>query len=301
MGLFEKLDALVEDLRSIPKELHQLTIAIHQATERHSNESHRANAPPERIEVHTSPADDTKQQSKQLTTQRLIAGGTWAAFFAASWYACVAIQQWKEMRAQTAQMQRQVRQDQRPWMKIGVDPEHRPNVVDGSEVTAAIQIQNTGKTPARELTVQTRLNVLPSSQAPVLPESIEAYKSMSGLGWAQTSGIRFPEDKPVTDFEVSWFDDGWRKHLPTLQDSYDWTQGRSWVAVYGEVDYADIFGVPHWTKFCLAFTGTSVVFEGMTVTTSRACSDYNNADNNSDSGDPGPKSRWSRIWSAIWD
>jgi len=302
MNLWEKLNAVIDALQSLPNALKELTATIRAERGRdHSHINTRIDWP---IEIRLSETDEKKRNAefkKQIRVQRCIAVATWSAFAAAAGYAYVAIQQWREMRIQTSQMQRQVRQDQRPWIKVSVDPDHRPNVAERSQVSARIRIQNTGKTPARELAVQTHLDVLPFSQAPVFPENLEGYKNMPGFGWGETAGIRWPEDKPDTDFEIWWFQDGWQKRLATVSDYNDWVQGRSWVAVYGEADYADIFGVQHWTRFCIAVTGTSTAFGATTTNESRSCSDYNSADNNSDPYEFITKSRWSRIWSAIWD
>jgi hypothetical protein len=47
---------------------------------------------------------------------------------------------------------------------------------------------------------------------------------------------------------------------------------RSFVVVYGDVTYSDIFGVQHWTHYCRYVTAPSLISE--------QCERYNDADQN---------------------
>lgn len=271
MKLFDRLEAFVEQL---PKALENLATAIHHAAERDSSKPNRANSSPERIEVHLPPTDDTQrktEQRKQLITQRWIAVGTWGAFLAASFYGCVAIRQWREMRAQTAQMRGQVdethtqtksiqdqfRIDQQAWLRFGLELGSPASIISGKQISINLNISNTGKSPAFGMQAVAIVEKHALNEPPF-------FAPLSGKNLF-TAGVLFPNDH----FTYSVFSDS----IASKADVSDWKEGKIYIVIYGFVDYLDMFNVPHSTWFCRPEIGKAPI----TLPT-RVCAErYNHA------------------------
>ena len=63
---------------------------------------------------------------------------------------------------------------------------------------------------------------------------------------------------------------------PFVSPEWDrFAQSKSYIIAFGEVWYLDVFGVTHWTRFCVSKSATG-------GNTSRKCIDYAKVDNNTE-------------------
>jgi hypothetical protein len=297
VGSFTKISALLESLHKALKELTKAVYAAKEAQSKRGDINNKIFA--EVTFTEEAERQRHSEQQKHYGVQRMLAITGFLAFITAAFYASITVRQLHELRRQSAEQQRQARIENRAWVKIDVDlPKDGVQFVEGQDVSVGVQLQNVGKTAARTLSVKTRLEVLPNTQAANVEYDFAKWSSHTWFG--ETSGILFPEDKPRTDYPIFWFADvpGLVKREPNSAEVIEWHHGDLWIAVYGEVDYSDIFGVPHWTRFCRTAIGTDKTIPGYTVTNSRTCSDYNDADRNADAPEP-PKSAWERFLDVI--
>jgi hypothetical protein len=160
-----------------------------------------------------------------------------------------------------------VRQDQRSWLEV------RGGLITTSEgrpVFAPITVTNIGKTPATNISIKAIVQKVINGSPPALlyegrPINLE------------TAGILYP----TRSFDLHAM--SMEKLSPTVGVSHALThaefeellEGKSYIAIYAEMTYTDIFGITHWVHFCVFDSpGHKTVFGG------KACSDYNQVDNN---------------------
>jgi hypothetical protein len=145
-------------------------------------------------------------------------------------YALVSIRQLTIMDRQLEQS----RLDQRAW--VGPVEALMPKSAESPEPHLGVKIMNSGKTPARKLRSQISTQYLPAGA-----EFVPIYKDVSM--------------KP----SISVIQPGMRINLLSLatlgimtrQEMDGVRAGRNILYLYGLLTYEDIFGRPHWTKFCL--------------------------------------------------
>jgi len=63
-------------------------------------------------------------------------------------------------------------------------------------------------------------------------------------------------------------------------DVQDLNEGRAIAVVHGLVSYKDVFGIPHWIKFCNYKAAQEFMPSDAVQKTALSCVNYNNADNN---------------------
>lgn len=283
---------------------------------------------PESIEIKR-----TADQEGQHTTQKAIAVAAWAAFIAALCYAVIAQLQLGQMKEQTAQIyhqsevenagaswkavesyqqiknarqqvvaaqasadaiSRQMRIDQRPWIKVELAGEPMGServaygVVVGGPLMFPIKLTNTGKTPARNITADVMIDVVPKGQEPKLIRTISIhYKRTSPIPkrFQNKANLR-PDDnfivgrifagnhtiRNVTRFEIK--NSAASPQVLSVDEANSIARKESYVLLDGQIHYSDIFGSNHWTRFCTTF------FMDGTTRESAKCAHYAADDGN---------------------
>jgi hypothetical protein len=134
------------------------------------------------------------------------------------------------------------------------------------KLVVPINLINVGKTPALKLAVNSYAEVLNNSQSP----SLSYPTSYPDVGISTTVGMMFQN----TSSEVPI---GTNKSITETQRT-SITDGASYIVFYGNVEYFDIFGRIHETRFCWMefFAGLKKI----TSINARTCTDYNYTDPN---------------------
>jgi hypothetical protein len=154
-------------------------------------------------------------------------------------YAVVNFLQWHDAN-------RNFRIDQRCWEKIEVIRNAGSKIaIDwaaGKQITVPLRISNSGKTVALQNNLTVFVEVLSPSESP----NLRHVGQQHAIGFHSFTGAFFPNE--VQDFQVPRLnpDDG-TSELTTDAEAADQTK---YIAVYGIVEYDDVFGKHHWTKFC---------------------------------------------------
>jgi hypothetical protein len=170
-----------------------------------------------------------------------------------------------------AEVQRQTRLDERPWIRFR-PPEPEPSqpppsftATIGEKFQIPIEFMNYGKTAALRIKAFVIIEVLRNGQKPHLPKEGHLF-------------VRFPEEVrpkgshviktlPYDGIEAALVYPGERQNVlatwkqfgrsgtienrimsrDELMSIYNKT---SYIAVWGQAEYWDIFDVEHWTRFC---------------------------------------------------
>jgi hypothetical protein len=202
------------------------------------------------------------------------------------WYASITHSMWHEMQSQTATARQQIVIDQRAWLKFSDDP--NTPFMKGQPIGIPFHITNIGKTPAEHLWWAVYTVFAPMGEEPDLPSNhIVPNDMIYKLDRKETRQVDIPhqemerallyptdhDDAAATLLEkVS--ENGKFRPKPFVSPEWDrFAQGKSYVVAFGEVWYLDVFGVTHWTKFCVSKSATG-------ENTSRKCTGYAQVDNN---------------------
>jgi hypothetical protein len=146
---------------------------------------------------------------------------------AAVFYAGIAYLQWFDAN-------KNFRVDQRAWVQVRVknDPKTLEDYKNPSQL---IEIVNVGKSPATHIVVTT--------QGEILDNAIGSSFDYGTPGYRLTIGILFPNATEET-----------RMGSPIAfseRQRNDLAEGNSYLTEYASVTFNDIFGVSHWTHFCV--------------------------------------------------
>ncbi len=195
---------------------------------------------------------------------------------------------------------KQMRQDQRPWLRVEfvptpwvgndpIKPQATISLTTGQPIIVPIRIRNTGKTPALDITAYFLIQLATiDGDLPFLPEpGVERRvhknrpKSLRPLKPATRAtatvrrigtGAIFPESFTEASLNRATLENGKELPLPlTLPEALEIARGKVLIYVIGRVEYFDEFGISHWTDFCHP---TSDAPEN------RLCAEYNAADGN---------------------
>ncbi len=197
-------------------------------------------------------------------------------------------------------IQRQMRLDQRPWLKFEIGGQvindKNPNDIiksvtfaEGQVPRVPVRLVNVGKTAARGVHGIIVLEIVPLGKDPNLPQRKKKYLFLAGgpiptrpkapvrAATPIKGGDIFPgmySEVPIDRVHirsngraVEGFPLGHQEALSLLSD-------KAYLSFYGEFFYSDIFGVKHWTRFCSMYTvnGTPV--------DSEKCADFSDVDTN---------------------
>lgn len=169
-------------------------------------------------------------------------------------------------------VKRQMRQDQRAWIKVEINqcvPESANH-----PYAPPVEITNIGKTAAREVNTQIIVQLLGKDEVPALTFDVNRAQTIA------YSGIIFPNIKPAI-YPAQWVLDlpgfhHFKVGVLSIGDVDDLTFGRKYFAVYARIMYLDVFGTHHWTHFCT----TSVWTPDKGGRRLGECAAFNNVDNN---------------------
>jgi hypothetical protein len=170
------------------------------------------------------------QQNKQLTTQRILCFITFLGFVAAAVYAGINYRQWKDLR-------HNFEVDQRAWLKAEVQ---FPEAIMTS-ARLPIRVYNLGKNVVTSSVMLTVIEYIPSDESP----SFSPTKTYS------STHVTFPLIFPTeyTDFEAISRNTDLSIRIFTGPQIEDLRRGKSYIVVFGQIAYKDQFG-KHWTRFC---------------------------------------------------
>jgi hypothetical protein len=184
-----------------------------------------------------------------------------------------------ELQAKAAQdsvnaIQSQMRQDQRPLIKVDATFEMGKIARVGDPVHGTVSTQNVGKTPAMNMVGKWILKLVPNVDKPI------EFSYKPNTWWGASTGSVFPNDPPFSE-KAYWVENGWNGNgFPTerkisVSDMQDLLGGKAFYVLYGKITYTDEFEVHHWTKFCVwtPFGAAPAYF-------AKGCTAYNEIDHN---------------------
>jgi hypothetical protein len=125
-----------------------------------------------------------------------------------------------------------------------------------------------GKTPAQNVVVKLFVDIVSSGEEPPLDRLDSAVPGSAYPFNLMETGIIFPNSdlKMIVNRALK----GGAERTATSDEVSAIREGTARLTVYGIVRYDDVFGKPHWTKFCTEFP---VIQSG-----TRGCAHYNSAD-----------------------
>jgi hypothetical protein len=158
-----------------------------------------------------------------------------------------------------------VKIQQRAWVGIS-QLEMNSEPKDGESIVVTLTIINKGASPATNMEIKNRVSIL---KAPISDD----WKTVPSV----SHGTIFP-DAPGNATATKLF------VIPGTEAPYLKGDLRVWVT--GEITYSDVFGRPHWTRFCFSHDKTQnlLLFSG--------CSDGNEIDREDYNGS------FERVW--LW-
>jgi hypothetical protein len=166
-------------------------------------------------------------------------------------YAIVTGLQWKDLHHNFVT-------DERPWLKFEPaaakpgDESVSWQLGVEKPVTYPVKVVNIGKTPATDIDMRIFVEIVDADHEAAL-EKVDDY--MSYPHGKITAGIVFPNQ----DFKETVIRPlkGGAPQLATPREIGAMYNGRAYLAVYGIINYRDMFKIPRWTKFCswVALTG----------------------------------------------
>lgn len=171
----------------------------------------------------------------------------------------------------------EMRTEQRAWMSISSgNIGYQKDAAEGITVTAPVTISNTGKTPARHYVMSVVIEKVKNGNNPRF-----IYENVPHV--TDSAGIIPPNDPHSLQarlFEPDPTDTTGRKMKDRLISQAEYQEildGDAYMALYAYITYDDIFGSPHWRKFCVFSAGS---LEKPVFVTAKGCTDYNNVDDN---------------------
>jgi hypothetical protein len=165
-------------------------------------------------------------------------------------------------------VKRQMRQDQRPWIKVELgDPTPSGYIETRTEIGGPfklpVRLSNTGKTPAQRVYAIVFLRIVQVGNEVKLPRfpppwgreiDIRKLKKQTMSATGITSGTIFPGSHITEDVtRMETVDGRDRPQLFSATEAADLTHQNAYIVIYGQVRYFDGFGVRHWAYFCTDF------------------------------------------------
>ncbi len=163
-------------------------------------------------------------------------------------YAIVTYFQWQELH-------RNFTLDERAWIQIKQIP--GTTGLDFKYMSLPLELTNVGKSPARNVRILSRAEVLQRDKAP----TFDYGKNDSQ---ATVVGVLFQGSPQELDWQSA--------HPMTELQRISIMSGQNYFVYYVLVNWEDIFGQTHATRFCARV----VLTPG--ITNAKACTDYNDTD-----------------------
>lgn len=156
--------------------------------------------------------------------------------------------------------------NQRPWVEIHKNGDWFANV--GQPIGYPIQVLNSGKSPAKKILALVFIELVTNGSSPRLTD----YSPKGGS--SEKAGVMFPSGN--INFMSYRIDDVRGVPQPlSLEEQNGLSQGKTYLVVYGHVQYFDSTGIYHWTQFC-DWKG----FNEFVTYSAQGCTAYNDTDNN---------------------
>lgn len=178
------------------------------------------------------------------------------------------------LQEQMTQQRQSVEVDQRPWLKFrlggnkptgsdpnGLDYAFQPFIA-GKPLSIPIRVTNIGKTTAEHIKGAIFVQVVSKGKEPMLPSKRLSFaapdeptpsmrgKSVPAEGWL-TATLYPGEVVEGSPSRMKRLGDGTIVIDPVTSEEADGINGGSMsLYILGEVWYADVFGVQHWSRFC---------------------------------------------------
>ena len=168
----------------------------------------------------------------------------------------------------------QFRKDQRAWLKVSPVSKGAITLTEGRPIPIDIRFLNMGKTPAKQIKAHVFVEVIKNGLSPAFDEWLKKPLPHDFM----TTGIIFPTEHSDMEAKRTRFQSGSTtimEDFPLLpSENKDAIEGKSYIAIYGEARYQDVFGIDHWTRFC------TWMYLGTGVYTSYECVARNDVDTN---------------------
>jgi hypothetical protein len=185
----------------------------------------------------------------------------------------IAQKQANAAQASVSAIQRQMQQDQRPWIALSfVSTEIQVQglrITENEPLRIPVRTINTGKTPARKVVANIFVEIVKNGESPKLDlAKVPPSKLLFG--------ILFPNN-PSVDLVFRMRKKGAAEAAFDALSSTEFQGLNSktvYIAVYGRIDYVDVFNIPRWTKFCGWTSGSPGYYSA------QACTAYNSVDTN---------------------
>lgn len=166
-----------------------------------------------------------------------------------------------------------MRLDERAWIRPDL-----PNVFpfENNQIPATIKVSNIGKTVATHIIGHVIGTTFENGEHPALDQYGAGYAHMNAY-----IGALYPGEGPwPIPIVISKYSDKTGEQpspiVPTMDFQHRLQQNKTYILLFGEIRYCDVFGVAHWVKFCNG-SGNALSLDGI-----KECIYYNRADNDTD-------------------
>ena len=264
MSAFDRFFDFLDQVRSLPKAMNNLSAAMREKAKR------------------TADKEECAQQQRgaehkdQMRVQRWIALGTWAAFLAAAVYAGISYNQWQEAHRQTVN-------SARAWVGFRLDPAtDLPFVIDDVEAAPTFgvafhySVENFGNGPALKV-VTTKWVVTDMRQRE--DDTMAAFICDSAKEFATGTVPLEPNVPNPGPLGYTLFP---KQTFPDEDVWHDPKPGLKWAYVMACVAYLDQFRRWHWTRACTLIGDGKVPISN--ASPKRLCTIYNDTDETGNRG-----------------
>jgi hypothetical protein len=188
-------------------------------------------------------------------------------------------------------IQRQMRQDQRPWIKVNLGDSDASEKITwltqvGGPLNVPIRFTNTGKTAAKHVRAMVFIEIIPKGKEfklPVFPppwgtisreEQRKLERRRKGMTEIQAGRIFAGGHASETVTRSEYVNGHAQPQLLSVPEANEIVRKESYVVMYGQVRYWDGFGIRHWSNFCIDF-----FMDGENANVTK-CANYADDDNN---------------------
>jgi hypothetical protein len=202
------------------------------------------------------------------------------------------------LQGQLTQQTKALRMDERPWLKFEVEGEIPPGfdpnntktrtipLTAGQPLKIKVKVTNIGKTTAENLLGTLFIQIVPKDGEPIFPKngkfhfseghpcSPKKTKNIPETAWLE--GTLYPKEVSENEFSrMRCSKNGIAEDDPPTQaETTAVDSAKSYVLIFGEVWYVDVFGTHHWTKFC------EMANAQININLGKKCARFDAVDNN---------------------